>query len=153
MVYRDSNFSEYHLRNLYVANASAPPPLSAQSQPANPQTDQPDLTRPTADTITAPLVITSPRPNTLVSGVVDVRGTATDPNFLRWELYWGPNGINRWTLLTQGDRQMVESLLAQLDLRGIPSGDYDLRLRVVRQDGNYTDTFVRSLFVRWRGAI
>lgn len=150
VVYRDSNFSEYHLRNLYVANASAPPPLSGQGQSTNPQTSQADLTRPTADTITTPLVITAPRPGTVIAGIVDVRGTATDPNFLRWELHWGPSGVNRWTLLTQGDRQMVESLLAQLDLRGIPAGDYDLRLRVVRQDGNYTDTFVRGLSVRGR---
>lgn len=156
VVYRDSNFSEYHLRNLYVANASVPPPLSVQSQPSTSQADQPDqpdLTRPIADTITVPQIITAPRSETVIAGVVNVWGTATDPNFLRWELYWGPNGANRWTLLAQGDRQRVESLLAQLDLRGIPPGDYDLRLRVVRQDGNYTDTFVRSLFVRGRGAI
>lgn len=160
VVYRDSNFSEYHLRNLYIANASTPPPLPPNqpptpptNQPSTHPTNHPDLTRPTADTITTPLVITAPRPGTVVAGIVDVRGTATDPNFLRWELYWGPSGVNRWTLLTQGDRQMVESLLAQLDLRGMPAGGYDLRLRVVRQDGNYSDTFLRGLVLRGRGAI
>lgn len=175
VVYRDSNFSEYHLRNLYVANRSTPPPLSpaaaasavtpqpADPQPADPpssdpsdpptvQITQPVTARPTADSITTPLAITAPQGRTPLSGIVDVRGTATDPDFLRWELYWGPSGANRWTLLTQGDRQMVASLLAQLDLRGVSPGEYDLRLRVVRRNGNYTDLFVRDLVISRGGA-
>lgn len=141
VVYRDSNYNEYHLRNLFVANGGVAPPLDATTP------------RPVASAITAALALTAPQAHTTLGEQVDVRGTATDPNFRRWELHWAPSDTQSWSLLVQGDRQMVDTLLAQLDTRAVRPGRYDLRLRVVRQDGNYSQIFVRGLTVPSQGSI
>ncbi len=141
VVYRDSNYNEYHLRNLFIANQGAAPTADASTP------------RPVAESIVAALNISTPRSHATLGDRVDVRGTATDPNFQRWELHWAPSDSSAWALLTQGDRQMVDSLLAQLDLSQMRPGHYDLRLRVVRRDGNYSEIFVRGLTIPTQGAL
>jgi hypothetical protein len=100
--------------------------------------------------------ITSPELDAQIGGVVLIEGTASDPSFLRYEIAFlqqsNPVG---WISFAEGDRPVVEGTLAVWDTtvgRNVgapvfPDGTYQLRLRVVRQDYNYDEYFVSSLFI------
>jgi hypothetical protein len=124
VVYRDSNYNEYFLRNLSVAN-QGPPQLAFAPQAG----------------------FTAPRSGDSVSGIVDVRATVPGEELLRWELYWSPGTHENWTLLASQSQAVTNGLLARLDLSQLPRGEYDFRLRVVRSDYNYTDYFIHGLRV------
>lgn len=116
VVYKDSNYNEYFLRNLSVANRARP--VLAFTPPAG---------------------ISSPRNGEIIHGVVEFAGTVPAQDLLRWELYWSPGGSHQWQFLVQDDKPIDDGILARLDLGQLPSGQYDFRLRVVRGDTNYTD--------------
>jgi hypothetical protein len=122
VVFKDSNYFEFHLRNLSVANRSAP--VLAFTPPAG---------------------ISAPRNGATIHGVVEFVGTVPPQDLLRWELYWSPGGSNEWQFLVSEARAVNNGLLARLDLSQLPSGLYDFQLRVVRSDTNYTDYEIRSL--------
>ena len=94
--------------------------------------------------------ITYPEEGEILSGVVIVEGTAVHPSFLRYELAFTTGGD--WIVFAEGDRQVIDGTLAvwdttvgQPDAPVFPDGFYRLRLRVVRQDSNYDEYFVRNL--------
>ena len=122
VVFKDSNYDEFYLRNMSVANNSAP--ILAFTPPAG---------------------ISSPRNGETISGVVEFLGTVPGQDFLRWELAWSPGGREQWQLLVTSETVVNNSVLARLDLSQLPSGLYDFRLRIVRADMNYTDYEIRSL--------
>ena len=122
IVYRDANYSEYFLRNLSVANAGAP--VLAFEPPAG---------------------LISPRSGSAIRGVVEFVGTTPTIDFLRWELAWSPGGEEEWQFLVSSEQPVTDGLLARLDLSQLRAGLYDFRLRVVREDTNYTDYYVRGL--------
>jgi hypothetical protein len=121
-VFTDGNYGEYFVRNIQFVNDFF---IEASPGPG----------------------ITFPHDGSVVSDIVDFRGTATDPNFLRWELYWSPASADTWSFLVSSDRQVENSLLARLDLNQLPYGAYDFRLRIVRQDTNYDDYEVRNVWL------
>jgi hypothetical protein len=97
-----------------------------------------------------------PASGDVLSGIVIVQGTATDGNFLRYELAFlqesGPN--SDWIVFAQGDQPVIDGTLAVWDTtvgrgpnRVFPDGRYQLRLRVVRQDFNYDEYFVTNLTI------
>jgi hypothetical protein len=122
IVYDDGNYSEYHLRNLTFANAG---PAQLEFAP--------------------PAGIVSPRSGASAAGIVDFVGTVPEADLLRWELAWSPGQRERWSYLVSGDQPVSQEVIASLDLRQLPSGQYDFRLRIVRSDYNYTDYYVRDL--------
>jgi len=122
IVYRDGNYSEYYLRNLSVANQGAP--IIAFAPPVG---------------------ITVPRNNTPITGVLEVRGVVPALELLRWELAWSPSGREQWQFIVSGEEPVADGVLARLDVSRLPTGLYDLRLRIVRQDTNYIDSVVRGL--------
>jgi hypothetical protein len=125
IVYRDSNYDQYHVRNLHIDNN------------ANVQGDV-SIVR-----------ITSPRDNSRLVGITDISGTILHPRLQRWELYWAKHGTNpqEWLFLYRGDHQVLNDLIARIDLSQVPAGIYDLRLRVIKLDGNYDDYVIRRLHV------
>ena len=140
IIYDDSNYDEFFVRDLRIAN---------DRLPIFTEIVEPEIRRPSSDT--------------LIQGQVDVVGTAVDPDFLRWELALRPsdeqpadsqlNNASRgpgtipsdWTFLVSSGEPVVEGLLARLDLTRLTPGAYDLRLRVVRSDLNYNEVFARNL--------
>lgn len=125
IVYRDSNYHEFFVYNLEIAN-----PLVPAAE--------------------APVVrITSPGGDAVVAEQMAVRGTVYAPDLDRWELYWAPHPgeEGRWALLYTGRYNVVDDTLAVIDLRPVPVGLYDLRVRLVREDGNFQDTTVRRIHV------
>lgn len=119
-IFKDGNYGEYFVRNLQFVNNFAARPAT---QPG----------------------ITSPRSGSSASDIVDFRGTAMDPNFLRWELHWSAAGEENWSFLVSSERPVENDLLARLNLSELPQGAYDFKLRVVRQDHNYNDYYLRDL--------
>lgn len=92
--------------------------------------------------------ITSPRDNAVVVGTVAIQGTATHPEFWKYELYYSPMATEEWVFIGQVHETSV--INGQLEIwytTTVPDGAYKLRLRVVRRDGNYDEYFVRNISV------
>ncbi|MEN8098011.1 MAG: hypothetical protein ABFQ89_02950 [Chloroflexota bacterium] len=105
--------------------------------------------------------ITAPAHSSEISGQVAIEGTATSENFARYELAFFKEFAPQadWTVFYTGHQPVVNGLLAIWDTTvGMdtatpfyPDGTYRLRLRVVRQDGNYDEYFALSLQIRNSG--
>lgn len=101
--------------------------------------------------------ITSPTAGSTVNGVVLVEGTATDANFLRYELAFlqDANPGAGWIVFADGDQQVINGTLAIWDTTvGLnagapvfPDGTYQLRLRIVRADFNYDEYFTNNITI------
>jgi len=92
--------------------------------------------------------ITSPRDNAMVAGAVAMQGTATHPDFWKYELYYSQMATEEWVFIGQVHETPV--INGQLEIwytTTVPDGAYKLRLRVVRRDGNYDEYFVRNISV------
>lgn len=96
--------------------------------------------------------ISEPAAGDTISGIVVVRGTATHESFLRYELAFNTGGD--WIVFAEGTQPVVQGTLAIWDTTVggpttpvFPDGTYRLRLRVVRQDYNYDEYFVRDLLL------
>ena len=124
LVYRDANYDEYILRYLNIVNAGVPDPEETFSNG-----------------------IYRPKSHKAVSGIVEFRGTALDPAFLRWELAWSLAGAEEWNFLTSGESPILKDIFARLDLSRLTGSTIDVRLRVVRQDFNYDEYFTRGITI------
>lgn len=96
-------------------------------------------------------VIAQPAPDAAVRGVVQVVGTATHPQFQRYELYYAPWPVpsdQAWIFIGDAhSNQQPLGLLGTWDSRSVPDGAYALRVRVVKLDGNYLDSDPRRVLV------
>lgn len=93
-------------------------------------------------------VISSPQSLSSVRGTVSVTGSALHPQFQRYELYYTVEPGENWVFI--GDAiftPVANGLLGTWETAGLPDGSYSLRLRVVRQDGNYDEGFARNISV------
>jgi len=98
-------------------------------------------------------VITSPRSGAVVRGKVVITGTATHPDFWKYEVHYMPEpsptgqwiligSVHEYTPVVDGRLEIWET-----DTGLVPDGVYSLRLRVVRRDGNYDEYYVRNITV------
>ncbi len=96
-------------------------------------------------------VIAQPEQDAAVRGVVQLVGTAVHPQFLRYELYYAPWPVpsdQAWIFIGDAHfQQQPLGLLGTWDSRSVPDGAYALRVRVVKQDGNYNDSDPRRVVV------
>lgn len=95
--------------------------------------------------------ITSPRDRASVRGLVPIEGSATHPQFQKYEVHYGPepNPGEQWVPIggSPFTVQVVQGRLGLWDTTLIPDGIYSLRLRLVRLDGNYDEYYVRGIQV------
>ncbi len=94
--------------------------------------------------------ITYPRDGETVQGQVAIRGTASIPDFWKYELHYSrePATGNSWAPIGGVvETPVTDGLLGVWDTTRIPDGLYAIRLRVARRDGNYVEVFVRNLTV------
>jgi hypothetical protein len=93
--------------------------------------------------------ITSPTDGQTLNGVVNVTGSADHPDFNRYELAYGPdpNPNDAWQVFATGTQRVSSGTLGAWNTGIIADGTYMLRLRVVRQDSNYSEAVVRGLQV------
>lgn len=141
VVYVQMNYEEYFLPVTF----------------ANTQTTLETVTpAPTASPVPAPLIrpavaepVAKGRANGIrveeepIQGSATIYGSATDPNFLKWQIDLLPNGDqNLATFIAIGEEpQPDDGALAELDTTLYPNGTHVLRLRVVRTDTNYDEYF------------
>ncbi len=95
------------------------------------------------------VIITSPAPNSEVSGVVAITGSASTSNFAFYKVEFGagPNP-NTWTLIGDThDTPMLNGQLETWDTTRLADGDYTLRLQAVKTDGNYDEFYLRGIRV------
>jgi len=96
-------------------------------------------------------VIAQPAQDAAVRGVVQIVGSATHPQFQRYELYytpWPPASDQSWVFIGDAHfNQQQLGLLGTWDSRSVTDGPYGLRVRVVKQDGNYLDSEPRPVQV------
>lgn len=87
-------------------------------------------------------VIAQPADGAAVREVVEVIGTATHPQFQRYQLFVAPDpppSDQSWIFVSETNKEQPLGLLGRWDSRSVPDGPYLLRLRVVRIDGQYDD--------------
>ena len=96
-------------------------------------------------------VIAQPAQDTPVRGVVQIVGSAVHPQFQRYELYYAPWPVpsdQSWIFIGDAHfNQQPLGLLGTWDSRSVTDGAYALRVRVVKQDGNYLDSDPRRVLV------
>ncbi len=88
---------------------------------------------------------TSPQDGATVSGTVEVKGYASDPNFMKWQLDLLPGGDSDAAIFLALGEEAGEFTFS-LDTVGLPNGEHAFRLRVVRTDSNY-DEFVSKFTI------
>jgi hypothetical protein len=96
-------------------------------------------------------VITSPLEGAILSGLVPVTGTATHPEFQRYELSfaYSPNPTDTWfPLQPPAVTQVVNEIIGRWDTTLISDGVYTLRLRVYFSDTAYLEAFVPNIRVQ-----
>lgn len=93
-------------------------------------------------------VITSPQSLSNVRGTVSITGSALHPQFQRYELYFTQDPGENWVFIGEAHTNPVsDGLLGTWETGSLPDGNYSLRLRVVRQDGNYDEAYARNIVV------
>ena len=96
-------------------------------------------------------VITSPLDGALLNGLVPLTGTATHPQFQRYELAfaYSPNPTGTWFPLQAAvNTQVVNEIIGRWDTTQISDGLYSLRLRVYYSDTAYLEAFVQNVRVQ-----
>ena len=126
IVYRDSNYDEYYVTRLRVANQTPTFGDAAAVERSAPG-------------------LYLPLDGTQVVGVIDLVGTTAMPDLLRWELSYSPTGAEAWQFLFSDVKTVTDDVLARLDLSELPPGAYDFRLRLVGTDYSYTDYYIRNI--------
>lgn len=95
-------------------------------------------------------VITSPLEGAGAGGIVPISGTATHPQFERYELAfaYSPNPTDTWFLISpRGTAPVVNEVLGRWDTSQISDGLYALRLRVFYADGAFLEALVGNVRV------
>jgi hypothetical protein len=94
--------------------------------------------------------ITSPRQGDTVRGLVPITGTAFVPDFNNYALEFGfdPNVDDQWFPVQEPVAQQVQDgTLGQWDTTIIADGNYQLRLRALRNDGTFDEVTVTGIAV------
>lgn len=98
--------------------------------------------------------ITSPVRDQTLRGSVQIQGTATAPNFSRYEVSFAAEpDLQSWTVIGGGTQPVQAGFLASWNTRPLPDGVYALRVQVFGADGRVTDmpAPVRNLGVQNAG--
>jgi PKD repeat protein len=98
-------------------------------------------------------MILSPIPGNVVSNNVQVLGSAIHPNFVQYQLEYGPepNPNNLWyTIGAPRQTTVLNGVLGIWSTNTIPDGTYQLRLRVYLRDGSNPQTVVNNIRVQNR---
>src|SRR5687767_8592093 len=81
------------------------------------------------------IMITAPQPGAPVSGVVEITGTASVPNFGFFKYEVAPMGSQNWATISAGREPMVNEVLGTWNTSSLTNGDYFLRLVVTDNVG------------------
>lgn len=93
--------------------------------------------------------VSSPAPGAAIVGDVPIIGTALIDSFQKYELHYKqePSSDDAYIYFTGGTTPIINGQLGVWSAGGLPPGTYSIRLRVVKQDGNYAEYFSPNLSV------
>jgi hypothetical protein len=159
-----------------TATPTLPPPTATPTLPPPPPTATPVLTTTEPITVTEPVTEPTPPPadetttvivpecgdprsiivfpgvGQVLSGTVDVTGSATHESFQYYKLEYalGANASSaaEFFYFGGGNSPVENGLLAPLDTQAMPNGDYTLRLTVVDNTGNFPTPCLVSVVVQ-----
>lgn len=96
-------------------------------------------------------VLTAPLEGAILSGRVPITGSATHPEFRRYELAFGysPNPTDTWfSIQDPATTQIINDVLGNWDTSGLADGLYTIRLRVYYSERDFLETVVRNVRVQ-----
>jgi PKD repeat protein len=98
------------------------------------------------------ITILSPVPGSVVAGNVLIYGTAIHPQFLQYQLEYGPdpNNANLWYPINVSQVPVTGGVIGTWSTLGTQDGVYQLRLRVILRDGSQLSTVVGNIRVQNR---
>lgn len=93
--------------------------------------------------------ITSPATGASVNGALPIFGTAVIEPFQKYELHYKaePSGEQDYKYFDGDTQQVTNGQLGVLQAGGFAPGIYSIRLRVVKQDGNYAEYFAQNISI------
>jgi len=99
---------------------------------------------------TPELSIHSPLPGQVLQGSVTISGKSVVMGFVSAEVSFTYAGdqTGTWFLIGDASDPVLDGTLGQWNTSSITDGDYDLRLRVLREDGSHLDAVISGLRVR-----
>jgi hypothetical protein len=92
--------------------------------------------------------ISEPGTGAGVSGVLQIVGSASIPDFWYYKFEFRGNGFGDWTFIQRFEEPISGGILGAWDTRSVPSGDYEFRLVVLEKSGNYPEPCVVLLSVQ-----
>ncbi|MBK8051234.1 MAG: hypothetical protein IPK16_31530 [Anaerolineales bacterium] len=92
--------------------------------------------------------IFSPKPGDAVAGFAAIVGSALIDNFAEYQVHISPAGMENWAWLQTSRKVVRANLIHALNTFLLQDGFYDLRVRAIRDDGNYSEAFLRDIEVR-----
>jgi hypothetical protein len=92
--------------------------------------------------------ITQPGNGAVVSGVVQVIGTANIENFDYYKIEFRVPGSDEWHYINSYKTRAGEGPIARWDTTGLPAGEYEFRLVVVDTTGNFPEPCQIRLIVQ-----
>ena len=130
---------------------TARPFNTQQSRPTSVAQLPTSVPPPSATPLPISIVILSPVPGNVVSGNVQVLGAATHPQFLQYQVEYGPdpNPSNLWYPAADiVQSPVVNGLLGIWNTNVVNDGRYQVRLRVTLRDGTTLSTVVGNITVQ-----
>ena len=89
-----------------------------------------------------------PQASDAIAGFLTIQGTALIEGFRRYDIHISEAGNEDWMWVTSSTNIIRSGILYQLDTTQYTDGFYDLRIRAVNGDGNYTEAFVLGFEIR-----
>lgn len=81
--------------------------------------------------------ITAPTMDSTVSGLIEIRGTATRTDMDYWKVEYRPEARANYDFLNRSDKAVTDGVLARWSTKTVPNGVYFVRLVIVQKDGNF----------------
>jgi hypothetical protein len=92
--------------------------------------------------------LTHPKAGDAIASFAPIVGTALVDDYLKYEVHISPAGLDDWRWLETNFKVVRNGILHVLNTYLLADGFYDLRVRAIRRDGNYSETFLRNLEIR-----
>ncbi len=116
-------------------------------------TSVPPVVFPVASSLPLNISVVSPLPGNVVAGNVQILGSASHPQFLQYQLEYGPdpNPGNLWFPATNPvSTPILNGLLGIWSTNTVQDARYQLRLRVYLRDGRIEQTVISNITVQNR---
>jgi len=119
--------------DLLLTPANTLPPADATQAALSPVTQ--GVPQGMSGCIPEQIMITSPEPGDIISGTVDITGTASVPNFGFYKYEVALLGTQNWATISAGREAKVNTSLGPWNTTSLTNGDYFLRLVITDNIG------------------